>query len=313
MTSPSRPGVARRLLLGWALPVGVIVAGAAWLAPVVHGWALDLGWVSQRPEKHVSGFLKVFRRLLLIPLVGLVFWRLRPWRDGSLHSFGLLGPPVRARPIAVAFLATAALGAGLAGAFLALGWFVPEPGATLGGAWRPLLTRLLLGGLVGVLEEYFFRGWMQRRLARGAGAARAALLVAVIFALLHAFKPSSLRASVEPTALGALEALGQWLQAAFDPVAFGPTFLGLFLFSLVLGAAYARTGTLWTAVAIHAAAVWVAYGHEEFTDLGVLPGWAGGRRMVDGLPAWGLLAGALWVLRPRRGGTREAAGEARSK
>ncbi len=302
-----------RELLFWVVCVGGIVAGAALLTPAAHALALEQGWVSDAPHKHVAGFLKVFRRLLQVPLVVLVLWRLKPWRDGGLELYGLIGPRVRRRPIVAAFALTVGVGVLIVVLERWLGWLVAEPDASLERAWRPLGKHLLVGLGVGLLEELFFRGWMQRRLERRTSPLRAALWVAGIFAVLHAFKPSSLRASVEPSAAGALEALGQWVHSVLVPTTFGPTFLGLFLFSHVLRGAYVRSGTLWSAVAVHAAAVLVAYGHEQFTDMGSPPWWGGGRRLVDGAPALVLLAAAAWLLWPPAAGTTESKRELHSQ
>jgi membrane protease YdiL (CAAX protease family) len=291
----------RKTLLVLAL-LGLVVVGAVHATPPVHRWLVDAGLLAE--EK----FPKVLRRLLLIPMLLVLFAALRPWRDGGPTSYGLLGPRARARPALLAFAATAIVLLAMILWQGAEGWvrlLDPVP-------WGPALGRLAwwlgAGVVIALLEEWFFRGWLDRRFSRRVGPVASALLVALVFGLLHAFRPS--RLGIQPThdAAGAWEALLAWLSYLGDVGAFGPSFLGLFLASLLLTALYRRTGTLWTPVAAHAAAVWVIRAQTAFTERTVPRSWAGTKDLVDGPVGWAVLLLALaTTLAARREGSGDRA------
>jgi membrane protease YdiL (CAAX protease family) len=285
-----------RRFLRFAFVFGLVAALGVLATPPVHRWLVDAGLLAE--EK----FPKVLRRLLLIPLLLVLFAFLRPWRDGRLASYGLRGPRARPGPLVTGFAVTALLFVALLAWQFGAGWLRWESPIQWGRAmWK--VGRWIVGGLlIAVLEEWFFRGWMFRRFRRGMPTLPAVLVVAAVFALLHAFKPSHLGKDVTHDVEGALDALGTWFTHLIDPASFGPTFLGLFLFGLVLSGAYRSTGTLWASVGIHAAGVWVLRTHEHFTDRWPLRNWAGSKDLYDGWPAWVVLALAgLWLwTRPAR-------------
>lgn len=297
-----------RELLIWVALVATIVLGAAALAGPVHDVLVDLGWLAPDPGLPDKPFLKVFRRLLLIPLVIVFFWRLRPWRDGNLASYGLRGPDARLGPAFLGFGIVLTIGVLLIAWQLAMGWLVWEEPLRMDKFYKRAARYLGSGLLIGLVEEWFFRGWLLRRLRRRMALVWAALVGAAIYALVHAFKPSNLNdLRVTHDMRGALEALVAWLGHMVDPGAFGPAFLGLFFFGLVLTAAYLRTHTLWTPVGIHAAGVFVIYTYGALTDRTVRETWAGTKRLYDGPPLWVLLAVIAFLLWPKaRGGQKRA-------
>ena len=290
----------KRALSLLLLAAGILVGGAFLSAPITHAM-YDLGWWDDVPPQRV--FLKVFRRFLLLLVVPLFLW-LRPWRDGSLADYGLRGPRMRHGPPRVAFVVAVCVAAAGVGFHLWTGWLRIEDGIDPGKATGRFLKALGAGAIVGVLEEWFFRGWVWRRFA-GPGvvssrqALRPALWTALIFGAVHAFKPGNLHAEVSLDAAGAFEALGGWLAHMADPMAFGPALLGLALFSLLLSGAYLRTGTLWTAVAIHAAAVAVINGHGGVTERTTAETWTQTKHIYDSPLGWGLLGLAAFVCWPR--------------
>ena len=77
----------RRLhpLVFWPVAIVLVVGLACVLAAPVHELLVDNGLLkkAESPTDHDRYFLKVFRRLLLLPLAALFLWRVRPWRDGG--------------------------------------------------------------------------------------------------------------------------------------------------------------------------------------------------------------------------------------
>lgn len=294
--------VLRRIhpLVFWPLAVALVVSCACLLAAPVHEALMDLGWMKRPAGAHDLDryFLKVFRRLLLVPLALIFLWRVRPWREAG-GDFGLRPPRARLRPGLVAGLGVIVVLVGVLAWQLQRGWLhFEDPLRWKEFAWRA--GKYLIGGLVaGFLEEWFFRGWLYEQFQRRHGRVwLSVLLSSVLYALVHAFRPSSLSASVQHDAGGALEALLGWCAHAASP-AFLAAAVGLFCFALLLTAVYRRTGTLWTSIGLHAGAVLVLFSYGALTERppGGTPAWAGTRLLYDGLPVMGVLllgAAALW-------------------
>lgn len=276
----------------WPLAVAAVVGGAALLAGPIHAALVAPGWLGDTDRD----FLRVFRRLLLIPLVLVFLWRVRPWRGAGGHDFGLRPTRARLRTAALAFAVTVLAAVALLAWQFQQGWLRFEDPLRWGELARRLGLYLVGGLLVGLLEEWFFRGWLVARGTRDVGPRFGVLVSAVIFALIHAFRPSRLEVPVSHDAAGALEALGGWLAHMVDLEAFGASALGLFCFALLLSAAYRRAGSLWMPIGIHAGAVLVLFSYGAITDRTPARTWAGSRLLYDGPVAWGLLLGAALLL-----------------
>lgn len=277
------------------------VAGVVLLAIFLSGpiYELLIGWelLKVDPNDPDRTFLKVIRRVLLVPLgLVLAIW-LRPWRDGNGEVYGLRGPKAAWRPAATAYLLTWVAGVVVLAAQLGAGWIKWEVPLDFGDLAGRLAKYVPLGLLIAFLEEWFFRGWLWRRLGHGARSLGAAIGTSLIYAGAHAFRPGVLEREVTPDAAGAAEALAGWLRHATDVSAFGPRFLGLFLFGMLLAALYRRRGNLWSAIAVHAAGVALLQSYGALTERVVRGGWGGGRVLLDGAPVWiglALLTLLLW-------------------
>lgn len=277
-----------------ALLALLAVAGLAILlvAPV-HAFLVERGWTAE------DKFLKVLRRLLLIPLLLLLFFWTRPWRDGGPSSYGLLGGRARFGLGFLGYLATLLVGGLLLAWHFEAGWLAWEDGAAPGAAAGRALRWVAVGFLLALLEEWFFRGWLDRRLGRVLSPAAAVALGAGLYAAIHAFKPSRLDVDVTHDAAGALQGLLWWLGNLFDLAGFGPRFVGLFLFALLLLGLWRRTGTLWTPIGVHAAGVALLRAYGGVTERSDSPWWSGGKELLDGPVAWVLLGALAWAVWPR--------------
>jgi putative exosortase-associated protein (TIGR04073 family) len=146
--------------------------------------------------------------------------------------------------------------------------------------WRTLMGFLPAAGLVAVLEELVFRGYLLQHLMRWSRAG-AVVLTSALYAAVHLKSP-------EWTHLTTLE-LG-----------------GLFLLGTVLALSYLRTGALFLAVGLHAA---LAYGARvnklliAFNDSSTA--WlTGTSRLVNGACGWIVLlalAAVIWWWTRKRG------------
>jgi len=273
------------------LALGVVATMA--LAGPLFEAAVGLGLLDD------DEYLRGFRRLLTVALAVAVLAGFRPWRDGDLASYGLRGPRATWAAPVRAFAATALLAAGILALDHAAGlWSWRRDIASGHAALR--VARFLPGAvLAALLEEWLFRGWMVRRLARRLSPGSAALVAALLFGAVHAFRPAFHALGTVRDPWRGLQAVGEGFARLLDPAQFGPFFLGLTLFSLALTAAWLRAGTLWTAVGAHAGVVWVAYGFSSLVRWAPGPPWLGTKALADGVPAWLVLAALTYLLWPR--------------
>lgn len=289
-----------RALRSWSFGLLVtagVLALSAVLTPPIHALLEGFGWLgSETAADRHHYFLKVLRRIVMVLGILAVAVLLKPWQDGGLGSYGLRAPERRRAYWKRASLVTLAAALLLLGLHAVQGWLQLED--PLRGT--KILKRAVSWGArslgLAFLEELFFRGWLWRRLAKGMGVVRAALVSSAFFGVIHAFRPSNFKGTVSLDATGALDALAAWGALALDPDRFLPAAFGLFLLGLVLCMAWRRTGSLWTAIAIHATGMAVVYIHPSITNRFPKETWAGSGALFDGPPGWILLGLALLVL-----------------
>ncbi len=299
-TSGWRPSGRLRDLPLFLAGLCVLVPFAAWLTPHAYRAMLDLGWLADHPYDPDRTFLKVFRRCLLVPLLLWFAYCVRPWRDVPPDHFGLRPFSGARRYMLPALLVSLAVGVLYIGALLMSGSLGPETDFRVGKAVSRIALISLTAVAVGVLEEWFFRGWLWTRIDGGRRTWAGAWITSIVFGFAHAFRPGALEHGVSHDFSGAMEALFGWLAHAVNPQSFGPVFMGLFLLAMVLSGALRRTRNLWTAVGVHAGGVLVLFGQGVFTDeVEGAPAWIATKHLYDAPAGWALLGGcalALWVL-----------------
>ncbi len=250
---------------------------------------------------HRFTFARLFDRVFEVALVVVLLLAWRRLDLGSPASIGLVRTGWRrdlARGLAIGLVGMAV---GLVVAWAA-GGLVPrlrfDPAKTV---WKAALG-LGAAAAIGVGEEVLFRGVLLRRLGLDLGRIAGLVATTAIYAAVHAIRASGADAMPGPGA--GFERVA----ALFEPLASGralPSVAGLVGFGFVLAAARLRTGTLWTAIGIHAA--WVAWFRvgRLFFSLKPVPAWAmgpGWPPVVGGLAGWTavVMTGALLVVATRR-------------
>lgn len=248
----------------------------------------------------ISGlpFAKVFRYLLLVSLLCVFAWATKPWRQVPSDLWGLRGRPrldlwARGVAIGVTLLVAIALLDAAAGH---LSWDGAKGVSKLVKRLPTILTLLLV---LAPIEEMFFRGWLFDRFAGRFSARTAHLSVAGVFAGIHAFRESDAPKNLSASAAGAVEVLAAWGRNLLDWRGFGPSFVGLFLLSLVLSAARRRWGTLWFSVGLHGAAAAWLHVHSSLTERSVERDWTGSKWLYDGVPGWAVLLTVLYLVARR--------------
>lgn len=206
---------------------------------------------------------KVMRRCMMVGVILFIpsFLRLirwGGWRDsGWVHPDGSDGWVIRCKQcglgLVVGFLT---LGVVVAQMYV-VGHRVVDASAWTPSLWIDLFFYVGVACTVALLEETAVRGILYRALARLWGAWPTALATSLLFAWLHFLK-------ADPSVFGGTDGWGRvgavvvsMFEGPSRTIAFWPRFLSLTMMGLVLCAVVQRTGTIWWAVGLHAAWVWI--------------------------------------------------------
>ena len=273
--------------------LAAVIVAAALATPALYPPALALGFVDEEAD-----FLRIFRRLLMVGGLAVLFIHFTPWREGNAASYGLRasgrGLHDAARAIAVTFAVMLAVLA----AYTWAGVLNIRDEARLSAVPLLLGKYLVPALLIGGIEELMFRGWMLRRLRRSLGPVLAASSGAAIYAALHAFRLGN-PSPVPHDWRGCLSGFVQWMSFATNIEQFGPAFTGLFLFGIVLTILTWRYDSILPAIGVHASSALIIHTYSRLTWRGPDLAWAGGKSLYDGAPVWLLLILAVIVLSPR--------------
>lgn len=201
-------------------------------------------------------FERILRRLIMIGTLGLVVWLLRA-RRGSLGELGLrwkkqsLAEWGRGFSIGILLVAVMTVCQGALGARM---WRLSEAD---GWHWIGFFLKGFSGGvLIGIMEEFFFRGFLFLTFKELWNTKGSLVLTNLIYALVHFFPKSKLAPGVEPTVVESFRLLGAMISPSPGHLLqILPSLAGLALFGLILSFAFLRTGTLYRSMGIHAGAV----------------------------------------------------------
>ena len=284
--SPALRAVLWVVALAAAVGLSILLAGPVTLA--IRGLGIDAN----------AEMGHTFRRVLLVAVLGVVLVGLHPWRDRPPGLWGLYGGA--AKPL------QALTGIGLAFGLLTLlaawqaipGWITwdREHGASkFASRWPAAIAR---GVILGVGEEVFFRGWLLARLRRKFAPLAAAAFAAACFAIPHLFKASASPKGLSADPAGALQALDSWFGNALDFSA-APMMVGVFVFGMLLAAAFYRTKSLWLGIGIHGGAIFYFDAMSALTERSPERNWAGSKWIYDGVPAYVVMAAVAYALWPR--------------
>lgn len=266
---------------------------------VVSPW---IAWAAEAVAGQPFTFARVYDRVYQVLLVlGLVL----AWRSldlGGPADIGLVRTHWARRLATGLVVGTAGLAVGLVLCWL-LGGLEPRLRYDAAKTLRKAVLGLGAAVAVGVGEEALFRGVLLRRLRRDAGLVVAVAVTTIVYAAVHV-----LRARGGPGAVDAWSGLAQ-TRVLFAPLTTGaaaPELVGLALLGLLLAAARLRTGSLWTAIGIHAAWVAVFRVGRLFFVVGPRPAWLvgdGWPPIVGGVAGWiAVVACAVLLWRATRRG-----------
>jgi len=160
---------------------------------------------------------------------------------------------------------------------------------------------LLSGSLIGIIEEFFFRGFIFLTLSRKLNVWISVVITSTFYALSHFFDNGRIFIPQNPTTHDALRLLFGYLEPiAHQPFAILPQFTGLLLFGILLNLAFIRTRSLFLSIGVHAGVVFAIKSQYSFvrqTFEGYHP-FFGGKPYYDAPVEWLFLiflGGMIWL------------------
>jgi uncharacterized protein len=294
----------QRLLIFVLLVLALTALVSPWAATA---WTLISATDALAPQDPIP-FSRIFNRLFMISGVLLFFVCRSLLKIESPAQLGLMPRTQAARDVVnglmLALGSMLALGLIMSLADVYQSFFRLSLSATVEQSVKAILT----GFTVGLLEEIFFRGIIFRGLLKDWKPLPAFLVANLFYSALHFVKPGEryFLTGVEP--LVGFRHLFSTFAPFFEPTEVAPGFIGLLLIGIVLSYAFARTGTLYLSIGLHAG--WVTaiktvrvFGDYQAENLGWLFG-SSDPKIVSGVVTWaGIILVGLAVHRLTRNRT----------
>lgn len=251
-------------------------------------------------------FDRIMRRLIMIGTLFLVFWFMRA-RKQSLSQLGLAWGGESGPLWGRGFLAGVGMVVLITLVQWALGARFWQPKETDLGHWVGFFFKGFGAGLViGVIEEFFFRGFLFFTLKELWNTKVSLFVTNLIYALVHFFPKGRSFPGEEPTVMDGFRLLAAILMPQpAQWAAVWPAVLGLFLFGLVLSFVFLRTRSLYPSIGIHAGAVFAMKLNRRFLpDVSEKMNFLSGtKNLYDGIAGLVILGGTAlatgwWAGRP---------------
>lgn len=254
-----RAGLTR--LVWFAVSIAVLSAAAGGF---LSRW-IDLPW------------WKIFRRCASVSALLTLWFFMRHLHHQPIRTLGLGAWKAGRRQVAQGVLIGCSVVALIGGWFVLAGWCRVAIHPDSMRLWRTLLISLPAMGLVGVLEELIFRGYVFRQMLACSQPLLAVAGSSACYALVH-LRPNPV-----------------WPSSGLE-------LAGLFILGCVLAASVLRTKQLYLAVGLHASLAYWARTNKlliEFAAPPELQWLTGTNRLVNGVAAWCVLAGIGWWMTRR--------------
>jgi membrane protease YdiL (CAAX protease family) len=303
MKQANRMKTYQRLLIFVLLVLALTALVSPWAATA---WNLMSGAYAAADEDRIP-FSRIFNRFFMISGVILFFACRSLLKIDSLSQIGLVPKTRGARDT----------GTGLClslGSMVALGCIMsladvyqPFFRLSLSRSVEQCASAIITAFTVGVLEEVFFRGIIFRGLLEDLKPVSAFVIANLFYSALHFVKPADayFLSGIDP--LAGFRHLFSTFAPFLDPTEITPGLIGLCLIGIVLSYAFARTGTLYLSIGLHAG--WIisiktvrVFGDYRRDDLGWLFG-STDPKIVSGVAAWAgiILVGIAvhWLTRKR--------------
>ena len=275
---------------------GGILLLSAFLAPILYDFFQTF---------HPYKFERIFNRLVMIgTLVAAVFF-VRIKKE-TLVKFGLTWGFSSFRLLVTGFLT----GIVMLGAVSMLGFLSGRAVLNIESMpwirWAVKIAAALGAGLlIGVTEEFFFRGFIFRSLQTAfKNKVFLSVLAATLFySSIHFIGMKKIFVSSDPNFIDGLRLIGAPFVSLAAWPQFWPQAVGLFIFGLALNGAVCRSGSLYPSIGLHAGCVFFVRLDDLFTRFqGEKSFFWGSKILYDGVVGWLFLiftAVLLWsILKP---------------
>jgi membrane protease YdiL (CAAX protease family) len=254
---------------------------------------------------HPYKFERIFQRIVMILSLVAVAFFVRVKKE-TLASYGILWKPQSLGLLLKGFL-LGMLVLGTVGVLRVIfGKAVFDPDAFTAWQWiGKFFAALATGLLIGVMEEFFFRGFIFRSLMHllKNRVFLSVLITTAFYAIIHFIGMKKIFVDSTPSFIDGLRLIGAPFLSLAEWPRFWPEAVGLFLFGLALNGAAYKSGSLYPSIGLHAGCVFFVKLDDSFLQFhSDRTFFWGSKILYDGLMGWlflGLMALILWmVLKP---------------
>lgn len=242
---------------------------------------------------HPYKFGRIFNRLVMIGalVAAVLFVRVK---KETFAAYGLAWRGQSFRLLLTGFFS----GILTLGAVLALRVFSGQasfgPSAFSGSQWILKFAGALgTGFLIGLMEEFFFRGFIFRSLLKllKNRVFFSILITTVFYAIIHFIGMKQIFIDSTPTFLDSLRLMGVPFLSLAEWPRFWPQAVGLFLFGLALIGVVYRSGSLYPAIGLHAGCVFFLRLDDSFLKFQDGKSFFWGSKLIyDGIMGWVFVA-----------------------
>ena len=170
---------------------------------------------------------------------------------------------------------------------------------SLGDLFFQLFNILLIAGLVGCIEEIFFRGFIFQSFLRDMHTVSAVCASSLFYSLLHFFRVKLLVSPGFQPFIGFKVIYQSFANLLINFNTMMPTIIGIFLVGVVLSYACLRTNSLYFAIGLHTGWIFLIktnillFDHVDTNFRWLF----GDSKVVTGVLGWGLLIVTLFLVR----------------
>ncbi len=159
--------------------------------------------------------------------------------------------------------------------------------------FKRIFLALFTGLLVGIIEEFFFRGALfqfslcaTRNRLGGYGLALSLIVTNTFYSIVHFVHAKRPFIDATPNFKDSLRLLAAPFESFGHFSDFWPGFVGLFIFGLMLNGLLLRTKSLYASIGLHAGAVFFIKTDGLLVDFGAPNFFWGSSKMYDGVMGW---------------------------
>ena len=245
-------------------------------------------------------FGRVMRRIILVVAILVIFLFRKPLMFRSFTTPGIKCTRDWWQQLQMGFL----LGTGIFVLYIA---FVFTSGSmtlhidakSFGEVILKIIGILLVAGIVGFIEEVFFRGFILQSFLQDMHTVSAVCASSLFYSLLHFFKTKlSVSTGFQPF-IGFITVYKSFAHIILNFTSILPSIIGLFLIGVVLSYACLRTKSLYFAIGLHAGWIFLTKTNILLFDyLRTMPKWLfGDGTVITGVLGWILLIITLILIR----------------